>query len=129
MKKTTLALGLCLALAPMAGAQTLNKQGGISSQTLQKIVKAQEAAPVNKAVFNALAANKIDDLAKNFANKGLFDSHFSVETPKQSIHNQKSSGRCWMFSSFNVLRADFARRHGDSLCVDSRTTISSSTTS
>lgn len=118
MNKSTLLLGLCLALAPMAGAQTLNKQGGISSQTLQKIVKAQESAPVNKALFNALAANKIDDLAKNFANKGLFDSHFSVETPKQSIHNQKSSGRCWMFSSFNVLRADFARRHADSLRVD-----------
>ena len=118
MNKSTLLLGLCLAFAPIAGAQTLNKQGGISSQTLQKIVKAQESAPVNKALFNALAANKIDDLAKNFANQGLFDSHFSVETPKQSIHNQKSSGRCWMFSSFNVLRADFARRHADSLRVD-----------
>ena len=118
MNKSTLLLGLCLAFAPMAGAQTLNKQGGISSQTLQKIVKAQDSAPVNKALFNALAANKIDDLAKNFANQGLFDSHFSVETPKQSIHNQKSSGRCWMFSSFNVLRADFARRHADSLRVD-----------
>ena len=62
MNKSTLLLGLCLAFAPMAGAQTLNKQGGISSQTLQKIVKAQESAPVNKALFNALAANKIDDL-------------------------------------------------------------------
>ena len=90
MNKSTLLLGLCLAFAPIAGAQTLNKQGGISSQTLQKIVKAQESAPVNKALFNALAANKIDDLAKNFGNNRYTNDHFSVETAKQSIHNQKS---------------------------------------
>ena len=116
MKKTTLALGLCLALATTAGAQT--KQGGISATMLQQIEKSQGSNATNKALFNAMAANKIDNLAKNFANRTTFDTHFSVETPKQSIHDQKSSGRCWMFSSFNVLRADFARQHADSLSVE-----------
>ena len=116
MKRTTLALGLYMALATAAAAQ--NRQGGISALTLQKIENAQKAQPVNRAIFNAIASNKIDDLAKNFANQGPVDTHFSVETPKQSIHNQKSSGRCWMFSSFNVLRSDFARQHGDSLQVE-----------
>ena len=116
MNHKTLALGLCLALATTAGAQT--KQGGISSQMLQTIEKSQGNATVNKALFNALASNKIDDLAKNFSNRSTFDTHFSVETKEQSIHNQKSSGRCWMFSSFNVLRSDFARQHGDSIAVE-----------
>ena len=116
MKKTTLALGLCLALATQAGAQ--NKQGGISAQTLQKIEKMQPAAQTNRAVFNAIATNKIDNIAKNFANQTAFDTHFSVETAKQSIHDQKSSGRCWMFSSFNVLRSNFAREHADSMTVE-----------
>ena len=115
MKKTTLALGLCLALAATAGAQ---KQGGISASMLQQIEKSQGSTATNKALFNAVASNRIDNLAKNFSNRNTFDTHFSVETTKQSIHDQKSSGRCWMFSSFNVFRADFARHHADSLSVE-----------
>ena len=115
MKKTTLALGLCLALATTAGAQ---KQGGISASMLQQIEKSQCSTATNKALFNAVASNRIDNLAKNFSNRNTFDTHFSVETTKQSIHDQKSSGRCWMFSSFNVFRADFARHHTDSLSVE-----------
>ena len=116
MKKTTLALGLCLMLAQAASAQ--NKQGGISASMLQKIEKKEASCAANKALFNALASNKIDNLAKNFANQGSFDTHFSVETNPQSIHDQKSSGRCWMFSGFNVLRSNFAREHGDSVSVE-----------
>ena len=115
MKKTTLALGLCLALATTAGAQ---KQGGISASMLQQIEKSQGSTATNKALFNAVASNRIDNLEKNFSNRNTFDTHFSVETTKQSIHDQKSSGRCWMFSSFNVFRADFARHHADSLSVE-----------
>lgn len=115
MKKTTLALGLCLALATTAGAQ---KQGGISASMLQQIEKSQGSTATNKALFNAVASNRIDNLAKNFSNRNTFDTHFSVETTKQSIHDQKSSGRCWMFSSFNVFRADFVRHHADSLSVE-----------
>ena len=115
MKKMTLALGLCLALATTAGAQ---KQGGISASMLQQIEKSQGSTATNKALFNAVASNRIDNLAKNFSNRNTFDTHFSVETTKQSIHDQKSSGRCWMFSSFNVFRADFARHHADSLSVE-----------
>lgn len=115
MKKTTLALGLCLALATTAGAQ---KQGGISASMLQQIEKSQGSTATNKALFNAVASNRIDNLAKNFSNRNTFDTHFSVGTTKQSIHDQKSSGRCWMFSSFNVFRADFARHHADSLSVE-----------
>ena len=115
MKKTTLALGLCLALATTAGAQ---KQGGISASMLQQIEKSQGSTATNKALFNAVVSNRIDNLAKNFSNRNTFDTHFSVETTKQSIHDQKSSGRCWMFSSFNVFRADFARHHADSLSVE-----------
>lgn len=69
MKKTTLT-GICLALALTAGAQT--RGGGISAETMQKIEKMQTATP--KAVFNAMASNKIDNLAKNFSNRTTFDN-------------------------------------------------------
>ena len=91
--------------------------GGISKDMLTEIKQAQQRTPADRALFNALAANSIDALAVNQANKGPVDSYFSVETPQQSIHDQKQSGRCWMFSGFNVMRSAFAQRT-DSLVVD-----------
>lgn len=116
MNKKTIALSLALVLTSAVCAQT--EGGGISAAMLQQMEKTQQSAPASKAIFNALASNKIDNLAKNFANQGAIDTHFSTETPKQSIHDQKSSGRCWMFSGFNVLRANFAKQHADTLAVE-----------
>lgn len=116
MRKTSFIVSLSLAFA--LGMQAQTKDGGISEQMLSDIRKAQPVGVADKAIFNAIASNAIDDLAKNFAAQGPVDNHFSVETPQQNIHNQKSSGRCWMFSGLNVLRANFAKRHADSLCVE-----------
>ena len=116
MNKKTMALSLALVLTSAVCAQT--EGGGISAAMLQQMEKTQQSAPASKEIFNALASNKIDNLAKNFANQGAIDTHFSTETPKQSIHDQKSSGRCWMFSGFNVLRANFAKQHADTLAVE-----------
>lgn len=115
MKKTFI-LGAFMAMSMLAAAQPQIKNGGISPQMLQEIQKTQPSS-ANKALANAIAGNSIDNLAKNFKNQGAFDTNFSVETPRQSIHDQKSSGRCWMFTGFNVLRSDFALRT-DSLVVE-----------
>ncbi len=116
MRKNILLLGALLLASAAATAQT--KSGGISAQMLAQIEKSQKSGTADKALFNAIANNNIDDLVKNRANAGPVDTHFSVETPSQSIHNQKSSGRCWMFSGMNVLRANFAKAHADSLAVE-----------
>ena len=109
-----LLLGMMLMGTLNVGAQT--KDGGISKQMLQQIEKQNAPTPSDRALRNALASNAIDALAKNQQNAGALDTYFSVETKKQSITNQKSSGRCWMFSGLNVLRANFAKRT-DSLKV------------
>ena len=97
-----------------ASAQT--KDGGISAQMLQQIEQQNAPTASDRALRNALAANAIDNLAKNQSQAGELDTWFSVETKKQTITDQKSSGRCWMFSGLNVLRANFAKRT-DSLSV------------
>lgn len=113
-KKTFLVCGL-VSLSLAMQAQT--KGGGIDNQMMQKITAGHSSA-ANRALANAIAMNSIDNLAKNFRNSGAFDTNFSVETPKQNIHNQHSSGRCWLFTGMNVLRANFARKHKDSLRVE-----------
>ena len=112
--RTTLTL-TALALTLATAAQT--KDGGISAKMLQQIEQQNAPTAADRALRNALAANAIDLLAKNQQNAGELDTYFSVETKKQNITDQKSSGRCWMFSGMNVLRANFAKRT-DSLTVD-----------
>ena len=106
MKKNLLFAGALMMASLSMMAQT--KVGGISESMIQQMAKSQNGGAANKALFNAIAANNIDDLVKNHANEAPVGTHFSIETPAQSIHNQKSSGRCWMFSGFNVLRSNFA---------------------
>ena len=107
MKKTIIILLSALYINNMY-AQT--REGGISPQMLQQIQRSQQASPADKALRNAIAANNIDVLAKNHDNAKALDTYFSHETKKQSITDQKSSGRCWMFSGLNVLRANFEQR-------------------
>ena len=116
MNTKTLLLSVALACTLSVSAQT--SDGGLSSDMLAAIRKAQPTAASDKALANAIAANSIDDLAKTYASTRQVDTYFSNETPRQSIHNQKSSGRCWMFSGLNVLRANFAKLHADTLRVE-----------
>ena len=97
---------------------SLAQDGGISPEMLAKIQQTHPQGNAEKALVNAMATMSINDLAKNAAKQGKIDTKFSIETPKQSIHNQKSSGRCWMFSSMNVLRSRFALEHKDTLAVE-----------
>ena len=115
--KKNLILTLCLAGGLMiVSAQT--KNGGISQQMLQDIQKEQLSKPTNKALLNAISGLSIDDLAKNYQTAARpIDNNFSIETRRQSITNQKSSGRCWMFSGLNVLRSNYMQQH-DSVSIE-----------
>ena len=89
---------------------TTAQSGGITPDMLREIQNVQPLSPADKAISNAIAANSIDALAKNRDNARALDTYFNIETPRQSITDQQSSGRCWMFSGLNVLRSNFAQR-------------------
>ena len=110
-----LIVAIMLGMSLTVSAQT--KDGGITPQMLQQIEKQNAPTASDRALRNALAANAIDNLAKNQTNAGELDTYFSVETKKQTITDQKSSGRCWMFSGLNVLRSNYAKRT-DSLSME-----------
>ena len=115
--KRNLILAVCLT-GSMVAATAQTKGGELSADMLKDIVKEHKQVPVNKALVNAVAANAIDDLAKNHQNAGALDTYFSIETKSQSITDQKSSGRCWMFSGLNVLRSNYTQQHGDSIQLE-----------
>ena len=101
MKKTLLVAAL------LAGAMTLNAQngkGGISAEMLGEISKGYEGSAADKALRNALNTTPINTLALNAGNLPV-DTRFSDMVKTKGRTNQLSSGRCWLFTGLNVLRA------------------------
>lgn len=116
VNKNLILSGLMMAALSLP-VQAQTKDGGISDGMLRELRQAQTRTVADKALQNAVAANSIDNLAQSYKNRGALDTYFSVETKAQSITDQKQSGRCWMFSGFNVIRSNFAQRT-DSLSVE-----------
>ena len=102
---TALAFGLSLS-AYGQGRQ----EGGITSGMLQEIKQAYKGTPADKAIHNAIAGNDINKLAINDS-KNNFDTYFSDKVNSKGITNQKSSGRCWLFTGLNVIRAQVIAKY------------------
>ena len=103
---------IALAAAALLASPVMNAQqragspeGGISKEMLAEISKGYEGNASDKAIRNALACNPIATLALNSENAGMMDTHFSDRVRTKGITDQKSSGRCWLFTGLNVLRA------------------------
>ena len=86
--------------------------GGISAAMLKEIRAGYEGNATDKAIRNALNVASINVLAANAENAAMIDTHFSDEVKTLSVTDQKQSGRCWLFSGLNVLRAAAIREHG-----------------
>ena len=102
---TALAFGLSLS------AYGQQAEGGISSGMLQEIKQAYKGTPADKAIHNAIAGNDINKLAVNNDSKNNFDTYFSNKVNSKGITNQKSSGRCWLFTGLNVIRAQVIAKY------------------
>jgi len=99
--KRHITFALLFAAALTAQAQ----QGGISSEMLNQIKQSYQATPTDKAIRNALGGTSINTLALNQENQADFDTHFSNKVLSKGITDQRSSGRCWLFTGLNVLRS------------------------
>lgn len=108
MKRTIIML-LAAFVFCSATAQTAN--GGIDAKMLEKIKNGYTNSPEQRAVKNALASNSIASLSINGDNLAMCDTHFSHRVKTKGITNQKSSGRCWLFTGLNVLRAKMIEKY------------------
>ena len=106
MKKILFTL---LALLSMGHASA--QSGGISPEMLSEIRKACPATAETRALRNALAGTSINQLALAAENPALTDTYFSNEVPSKGVTDQKSSGRCWLFTGLNVFRARMIKKY------------------
>ena len=112
MKKTFLLTAtVFLSVVAFAQKPAGNPQGGISADMLKEISAAYEGNAADKALRNALNSTPINSLAVSTDNLAMIDTHFSDEVVTRGRTDQKSSGRCWLFTGLNVLRARMIQKH------------------
>ena len=99
---------LCLFAATSVVAQN---SGGIDAKMMETIRSGYQGTAAERAVKNALATTSISTLATNGDNLAMCDTHFTYRVKTKGITDQKSSGRCWLFTGLNVLRAKMITKH------------------
>ena len=106
IKRLTLALACAAALA--LPAQTT---GGIDADLLARLRAAQPRSATDSALANAAAGASLNALSANRL-RPAGDAYFSNRVNSRGITDQQSSGRCWLFTGLNVLRAKAQAEHG-----------------
>ena len=96
---------LCAGYPAFAQQTAGSPEGGISAEMLSEISKGYAGDADDRAIRNALAGSSIATLAVNADNAAMIDTHFSDRVKTKGITDQQSSGRCWLFTGLNVLRA------------------------
>ena len=102
MRKVLLSALALLAVGTLSAQQD---NGGISAEMLAQMRAAERDVVAEKAARNALALNSVSELATNADNLAMIDTHFSHRVKTKGITDQHQSGRCWLFTGLNVLRA------------------------
>lgn len=88
-------------------------QGGIDASMMDKLRDSYKPTPSDIAIHNALNTSDISVLAASADNRANFDNKFSHRVPSVGITDQKHSGRCWLFTGLNVLRAQAIKNNDD----------------
>ena len=94
-----------------AGSLYAQTTGGISAENLGQLRRSYNNEASTRALHNAIASTDINTLARSAHARLGVDAEVSHRVPSKGITNQKSSGRCWLFTGLNVLRAQAMKNH------------------
>lgn len=95
----------------LGSMQAQNGKGGISAAMLEQIQQSYQNTACDKALRNAIGANSIKSLTLNQEKQAAVNTDFSIRVDSKGITDQQSSGRCWLFTGLNVMRAKAIARY------------------
>lgn len=95
---------ILITVIAFAGKSTSEPEGVLTPSIISDIQKSFVFDTPTKAALNAISQNEIRNIAKNVQVWNSLDFKFSNELDVKGITDQQSSGRCWLFATFNVLR-------------------------
>ena len=101
-----------IACAVLLGITTSASAQGISAELMQRLQSEGRLTQSDRAVRNALSVTDVKSIALNQDNQSEMNTYFSLSVPSRGITDQKSSGRCWLFTGLNVLRSKVINRQG-----------------
>ena len=102
MKKITILLAFAATLSVSAQE--------IDSTLMEQLRRSYEPTAQERAVRNAIGNVNMKTLVQNQEGlNGHFDTDFTYRVPQKGITDQKQSGRCWLFTGLNILRAEMRR--------------------
>lgn len=96
MKKILILMAVIMAWPSMAQ--------NITTEMLQSFDTSVGTSATDKALINAITNSDLRKLALNHNNIATNDHSFKYKVDVKGITDQQSSGRCWMFTSLNILR-------------------------
>ena len=102
---------LAVALMAVGTLSAQQDNGGISEAMLQEIRSSYTEDAADRAARNAMAQTAIATLATNADNLAMIDTNFSHRVKTKGITDQQQSGRCWLFTGLNVLRAQMIEEY------------------
>ncbi|MBR5131290.1 MAG: C1 family peptidase [Alistipes sp.] len=102
---------LAVALMAVGTLSAQQDKGGISEAMLQEIRSSYTEDAADRAARNAMAQTAIATLATNADNLAMIDTNFSHRVKTKGITDQQQSGRCWLFTGLNVLRAQMIEEY------------------
>jgi bleomycin hydrolase len=88
-----------------------NNIAAVTSEMLDNFEKSLPANQDNNALTNAISNNDAKKLAVNRQNIGKTDFFYKYKVDVKGITDQKSSGRCWMFTGLNILRPKLIKNY------------------
>ena len=100
---------LTILISSLFVSATVSAQG-ISQELLQQFRSENQMTASDRAIRNALSVTDVKSLALSQDNQAEIDTYFSNSVPSKGITDQKSSGRCWLFTGLNVLRSKVINR-------------------
>lgn len=103
MKKITSII--CFGFVFLFSGLLAQESGTIDKSLLNELRSSIGSEKDIEAIQNAVSSNDIQKLALNRQNLGKVDEYFSNRVESNGITDQKSTGRCWLFTGLNVFRA------------------------
>lgn len=102
--KRYFSIALIIMLGGVISVNAQNQKGMVDKNDLAKIRASFKNTDADVAIMNAVTHNDIKKLAQTRENDEAINHFFTNQVKSAGITNQKSSGRCWLYTGLNTLR-------------------------
>ncbi len=103
MKQLNYFIAMVMVLS-ISVASAQNNNGKLDKKTIDEIRASFKQTPENTGFINAITHADIKTMARSRENEGKVNHLINTKVKTHGISNQRSSGRCWLYTGLNTLK-------------------------